>query len=129
MKDWTIGLIASIIVVIGLAGLVSYERVEFNDIPSGRNLITGHFIKSAPKEYGGAIKGVLPAYARGFPGGRAIEVPKFDCYICACPKMEYGISAGDLDSAQKACTDRCGGTAYLRHAGGCSEGELMPKPA
>jgi hypothetical protein len=129
MKEWMIGLFAIVIVLIGLAGLVSYERVEFSDIPSGRNLITGHFIKSAAKEYGGAIKGVLPAYARGFPGGRAIEVPKFDCYVCVCPNMEYGVSASDLEGVQKVCTERCGGTAYLRHAGGCSEGELTPKSA
>ncbi len=105
MKEWMVGLAVILIVFAVLTGMISRE--EFNDIPSGHSAITGHFVRPAAREYGGAIRGVGVSYARAFPG-MAVEVPSFDCYVCVCPGFDYGVSASSLESVQRACTGRCG---------------------
>ncbi len=59
--------ILGIVAIIAIVGLVLL-------FTGAKKAAVGEFVVSAPKEYGGAIKGVMDPYARAF-SGRAYEYP------------------------------------------------------
>lgn len=78
---------------------------------------TGNFALPAAKEYGGAVRGIAVTGTRAFPAGRALETEIQFCYTCSC--IDEGLTANDKPTAQKVCTDNCGGTIVSESAGAC----------
>ncbi|RJQ22569.1 hypothetical protein C4580_00780 [Candidatus Woesearchaeota archaeon] len=79
--------------------------------------VSGGFTVPAPREYGGAIRGVAIEGSRAFPGGRAIETDIQNCYTCSC--ISSGITSIDRAIAEKVCADNCGGRIVQEQAGPC----------
>lgn len=98
-------------------GLIKPSSSTYTDTPTGRfsfevaerrqNSITGNFAAPKVKEYGGAIRGVASEGTRAFPAGRAYELPDQACYTCSC--LTGGITASERNSAERVCSENCGG--------------------
>ena len=52
---------------------------------------TADMVLPTPKEYGGAIRGIVAPGTKAFPAGRAIDRPDVDCFSCSC--LDQGITS------------------------------------
>jgi len=77
---------------------------------------TGYFAAPSPKGYGGEIRGVASTGSRAF-SGRAYQMPKQSCFKCSC--LSQGLSAVNMESAQRVCSENCGGSIIEVTAGAC----------
>lgn len=78
--------------------------------------LTGKFTAPAAKSYGGAIKGISDTAERAF-GGRAVEQPEMNCYVCSC--HDVALTAPSRENAEAACMNNCGGMIVSETPGPC----------